>query len=157
MILSRRVNPRASRMALMHASVPELVMRTFCTLGTSSQIIFAIVTSSGFGNAEARAVLGGGFDGGNDFWMRVAENRRPPSEDIINQFIPVHVPNLAAAGFVDKERMAADGAEGAHGRIDAAGNILQRLGEQGFRLGAIHVDKLTAKPPSRQAQELNFI
>ena len=49
MILSRRVNPRASRMALMHASVPLLVMRTFFTLGTSSQIIFAIVTSSGFG------------------------------------------------------------------------------------------------------------
>ena len=36
-------------MALMHASVPELVMRTFCTLGTSEQISFAIVTSCGWG------------------------------------------------------------------------------------------------------------
>ena len=43
------MNPRASRIALMHASVPQLVMRTFCTLGTSSQISFAIVTSNGLG------------------------------------------------------------------------------------------------------------
>ena len=49
MILSRLVNPRARRMALMHASVPEFVMRTFCTPGTNEQIIFAIVTSAGFG------------------------------------------------------------------------------------------------------------
>ena len=49
MILSRLVNPRASRMALMHASVPELHIRTFCTPGTSEQMSFAIVTSNGFG------------------------------------------------------------------------------------------------------------
>ncbi len=49
MILSRRVKPRASRIALMHASVPLLVMRIFFTPGTSSQINFAIFTSSGFG------------------------------------------------------------------------------------------------------------
>ena len=49
MILSRFVNPRASRIALMHASVPEFVIRTFCTDGTSEQINFAIVTSLGLG------------------------------------------------------------------------------------------------------------
>ena len=49
MILSRFVNPRASRMALMHASVPELHIRTFCTLGTCEQISLAIVTSNGLG------------------------------------------------------------------------------------------------------------
>ena len=31
------------------ASVPELHMRTFCTLGTQEQISLAIVTSNGFG------------------------------------------------------------------------------------------------------------
>ena len=36
-------------MADMHASVPEFVMRTFSTLGTRSQMSFAIVTSCGFG------------------------------------------------------------------------------------------------------------
>src|SRR5664279_2871428 len=49
MILSRFVNPRARRMADMHASVPELHIRTFCTLGTHEQIILANVTSNGFG------------------------------------------------------------------------------------------------------------
>ena len=43
------VNPRAKRMADMHASVPELHMRTFCTLGTSAQMSFAILTSNGLG------------------------------------------------------------------------------------------------------------
>jgi hypothetical protein len=33
----------------MHASVPELHILTFCTLGTASQTNFAIVTSKGFG------------------------------------------------------------------------------------------------------------
>ena len=81
-------------------------------------------------DAEARAFFSGGFDGGNDFRMGVAENRRPPGADVINQFIAVHVPDVRAFGPVDEERLAADGAERAHGRIDAAGNIFQRLGEQ---------------------------
>ena len=33
----------------MQASVPELVMRTFCTLGTSAQMSLAMVTSYGLG------------------------------------------------------------------------------------------------------------
>ncbi len=49
MILSRLVNPRANRMADMVASVPELHIRTFCTLGTHEQMSLAIVTSNGFG------------------------------------------------------------------------------------------------------------
>ena len=138
MILSRRVNPRASRMALMHASVPELVMRTFCTLGTSAQISFAIVDFKRIGNAEAGAVVGGGLDGGNDFRMRVAENRRPPGADVINVFVAVHVPDVRAFGLVDEKRLAADGAKRAHRRIDAAGNVFQRLGKQFFRLTLFH-------------------
>ena len=60
MILSRLVNPRATRIALMQASVPELVIRTFLTDGTRSQIIRAILTSRGFGMPKlvpASAVL----------------------------------------------------------------------------------------------------
>ena len=87
------------------------------------------------GNAEARAVVGGGFDGGNDFRMRVAENRRPPGADVINQFIAVHVPDVRAFGPVDKKRIAADGAERAHRRIHAAGNVFQRLGKKFFGFG----------------------
>ena len=45
MILSRRVNPRASRMADMVASVPELHMRTFWTLGTQALLYILVATS----------------------------------------------------------------------------------------------------------------
>src|ERR1039458_6820748 len=104
------------------------------------------------GNAEARAVLGGGFDGGDDFRMRVAEDGRSPGADVINQFIAVHVPDFRAAGPVDEERIAAHRAERAHRRIDAAGNIFQRLGEQALRLRAIHADKLTTKERRNKAE-----
>ena len=49
MIFSRLVKPRARRMADMQASVPELHMRTFSTLGTAPHTSLAIVTSNGFG------------------------------------------------------------------------------------------------------------
>ncbi len=151
MILSRPVKPRASRMTLMQASVPLLVMRTFWTLGTSSQIRLAMVSSKRIGNAKAGAVLGGGFHGGDDFGMRVSQNGRAPRQHVINQFIAVHVPDVRAAGPVDEERLAADRAEGAHGRIDAAGDVFQRLGKQRFRLGAIHAHKLAVKAPGNKA------
>ncbi len=86
-------------------------------------------------DAETRAVAGGGLDGGNDFGMRMTQYGRPPGADVINQFVAVHVPDMRTFGPVDEERPAADGAERAHGRIDAAGNILQRLGEERFGFG----------------------
>ena len=53
----------------------------------------------------------------------MAENRRAPGADVINQFISVHVPDFATGGAIDKKRIAADRAKCAHRRIDAAGNI----------------------------------
>src|ERR1700722_4061674 len=47
-------------------------------------------------NSKTCAAIGGGFDGGNYFRMRMAENRRSPGADIINQFISVHVPYVRA-------------------------------------------------------------
>jgi hypothetical protein len=47
--------------------------------------------------------------------------------------------------------MAAHRAKRAHGRIDAAGNVFQSLGEEGFRLGAVHGPKLTAKAGGNNA------
>ena len=49
MILSRFVNPRASRMADIVASVPLLHMRTFWIDGTNFTMSSAISTSYGFG------------------------------------------------------------------------------------------------------------
>ena len=44
-------------MALMHASVPELHMRTFSTFGTSDLISRAIVTSKGLGIPKLAPVI----------------------------------------------------------------------------------------------------
>jgi len=41
---------------------------------------------------------------------------------------------VRAFGAVDEERLTTDGAEGAHGRIDPAGNVFQRLGKKFFGL-----------------------
>jgi hypothetical protein len=49
MIRSRRVNPRASRMALIAASVPEETSRTISTDGTASTISAANSTSASVG------------------------------------------------------------------------------------------------------------
>jgi len=46
MILSRPVNPRATRTALITASVPELTRRTFSAEGTADTIISANRTSA---------------------------------------------------------------------------------------------------------------
>ena len=46
---SRPVKPRASRIALIVASVPELTKRTISTEGSSSQISSAITTSPSLG------------------------------------------------------------------------------------------------------------
>jgi hypothetical protein len=43
--------------------------------------------------------------------------------------VAVDVPNLCAFGALDKERFAAQAAEGADGRIHAAGNTLQGVRE----------------------------
>ena len=64
--------------------------------------------------------------------MCMAEDRRSPGADIINVFVAVHVPKVRAFRLVDKERLATDGAERAHRRVDAAGNEFQRLGKKFF-------------------------
>ena len=66
--------------------------------------------------------------------MRMAENGRPPGADVINQFVAVHVPHMRALGAIHEKRLAADGAKRADGRIDAAGNVIQRLGKKAFGL-----------------------
>ena len=51
---SRPVNPRASRMALSAASVPELTMRTLSIEGTRAQTRSAISVSSTVGAPKLR-------------------------------------------------------------------------------------------------------
>ena len=90
------VNPRASRTALMHASVPELVMRTFWTRGTRSQMTVAIFTSKGFGMPKLVPRSAAALTAEMIFgcaWPRIAGS---PGADVINQFVAIHVPDFAS-------------------------------------------------------------
>ena len=62
--------------------------------------------------------------------MRVTEDCRTPRADIVDVFVVVHVPHAGALGALREKRLPAHGAEGAHGRVHAAGNEPQRLGEE---------------------------
>jgi hypothetical protein len=86
-------------------------------------------------DAETRAVVGGGLHGGDDLRMRVPEDGRPPGADVVNQLVAVHRGHPRALGGLHEERLSAHGAEGAHGRVHPAGNVLQRLGKQRLGLG----------------------
>ena len=68
----------------------------------------------------------------------MAKNRRATRADVINVFISIDVKNLRAFGFVDEERLPANSAKRAHGRIDAAGNVVERFGKKLFRLRMCH-------------------
>ncbi len=54
------------------------------------------------------------------FRMGVADDGRAPRADVVDIALAVRVPEIRAFGARDEARRAADGAEGAHGRIDAA-------------------------------------
>src|SRR6266850_39392 len=123
MILSRLVNPRASRIADIVASVPELHMRIFCTDGTAERI----------GNAKAGSMLGRLFDRADNRRMSVAENSRAPGANVIDVLVAIDIINAGAPGAVDEERFTAYPAKCAHRRVHAAWNKLQRLREEFLR------------------------
>ena len=130
MILSRFVKPRASRTALITASVPELTSRTFSTDGTAATI-FSRQPHFGFrARAERRAPRGGVRDGLDDARRRMAEDQRPPGHHMVDVAVAVHVEDVRPFAALHEQRVAADALEGAHGRIDAAGDDALRLGEQ---------------------------
>jgi hypothetical protein len=54
----------------------------------------------------------------------VAEDERPPGTDIVDVAIAVGVPDVRAQAANQERRVAADRAEGANGRVDAAGDKL---------------------------------
>ena len=92
------------------------------------------------GGAEAESGVGGGFDGGDDFGMRVSGDVGAPGVDIVDELVAVGVPQEGSFGAGDEERVAADGFEGAHGGVHPAGNGLhgarkQRAGGVGFHEG----------------------
>ncbi|MOA39700.1 hypothetical protein D3C78_1615030 [compost metagenome] len=67
--------------------------------------------------------------------MAVAEDHRAPGADVVHIALIVLVDHVGAGGVLEEQRRAADAAEGAHRRVDAAGDVLLGVAEQDFGAG----------------------
>src|SRR5262245_5794821 len=76
------------------------------------------------GNAKAGPAVCRILDRPNDSRMGVAENGWTPGPDVINQFIAIDVPHVGTSGLLHKERLSTHGAEGAHRRVNASGDVV---------------------------------
>ena len=74
------------------------------------------------GGAERQAVDGGVLHRAHDLGMRMAQDGRAPGAHVVDVLLVLGVPDVGALRALDEARRAAHGAEGAHGRVDAAGN-----------------------------------
>ncbi len=86
------------------------------------------------GRAEAQAARRGFDHRADDLGMRVAGDHRPPRADIVDVALAVDVDQARALGARDERRRAADRLEGAHRRIDSAGNDPRGALEEFFGL-----------------------
>lgn len=68
--------------------------------------------------------------------VAVAEDHRAPGADVVDVALVVFIDHVRAFGMLEEQRGAADAAEGAYRRIDAAGDVLLGVGEED--LGAGH-------------------
>ena len=94
MILSRPVNPRARRIALIVASVPELTIRTISTAGTNFFTSFA--SSISFSELAPKLVLFSAADFDRLYYtlMRMTEDHRAPRTDIVDILVTVDIVDL---------------------------------------------------------------
>ena len=81
---SRPVKPRASRIALIVASVPELTMRSSSIDGMSADDPAGELGLDHGRRAEREAVGARLRDGRDHVRMRVAEDHRPPGADVVD-------------------------------------------------------------------------
>jgi hypothetical protein len=87
------------------------------------------------GRAEAGALLELVAQHGVDLVVRGADDGGAPRPDVIDVLVAVHVPAVGALDPVKHDRVAADRAERADGRVDAAGEERARLGHDLRRRG----------------------
>src|SRR6266480_4945256 len=96
---SRPVKPRATRMADIVASVPELTSLTISTDGTASQIASASSISASVGAPKR---------------VPVAQQQRAPGAYVIDVLVAIHIEDAAPLSALHKHGLAADALEGAH-------------------------------------------
>ena len=130
MTLLRPVKPRASRTALIVASVPELTRRTCSTGPTRRTISSASSTSPGDRCAEGQSRARRALHRVDHCGVGVPENRRAPRADEIDIGVAVGVVEVRTLAANHEPRRAPDSSERAHRRVDSAGRHRLRAGEQ---------------------------
>ena len=135
---SRPVKPRARRIALMVASVPELTSRTISIEGTASDDRLRQFDLALGGRAEAGAAGERPLRPPPRPRDGVAQNQRPPRADVVDVLVAVGVPDARALAARNEQRRAAHAAKRAHRGVHAAGNGLLRPGKQAFRMCVIN-------------------
>ena len=125
------MKPRASRIALIVASVPELTSRTCSSDGTQLAQQLGHLDLGFGGRAEAQALRRGLLHRLDHLGMRVAErSAAPTSRRSRCSSLPSASQTAAPSPRCEEERRAADRAKRAHRRIDAAGDHALRALEQ---------------------------
>src|SRR6188508_924714 len=122
MILSRRVYARATRIALIAASVPELTKRTRSSDGIRRCTCSPSSCSSGDGAPKLVPRRAG--DRLHQSSRRVAVNQRPPRHHVVDEAVAVDVLNDRARAALDEQRRSADGVKGANRAVNSAGQDL---------------------------------
>ena len=69
------------------------------------------------------------------FRVAVAEDHRAPGTDIVDVALVIFIGDVGAFGVLEEQRRAADTFERANRRVNAARDVLLRVGEEGFRTG----------------------
>ena len=107
---SRPVAARATRMASMVASVPELAKRTLSS-SKRRQISSASATVVGVGAAKWVPVCDGLGDGLDDLGVGVAGDADPEPAVEVEVLVAVDVPHVAALAPIDVDRVGVAGLE----------------------------------------------
>ena len=107
------MNPRASRIADIVASVPLETSRT-CWTGVRVDDQLGELDLAGPRRAERGAAVDRLLHGIDDLRVPVSEDHRPPRADEVDVPAVVGVPEVGALAADHEARGAADGTEGAH-------------------------------------------
>ena len=139
--LRRGVKPRASRTALIVASVP--LERSAAVRSTApSQTISSASSLSArsarrtTSRASPRCAIARVTAG-----MRVAEDQRAPRHHVVDVLVAVEVVQHRARAALHEDRREPDGAERAHRRVHAAGDDVARARERGDRSFELHRER----------------
>src|SRR5438128_12576836 len=81
-------------------------------------------------DSKAQATLGSFAHSVDNYLGSMSQNRRAPTADIVDIFVPIDIPNFSATRTFDEKRFSSNVSKCAHGRVYAARNAFLRCGEK---------------------------